>query len=626
MIDTFEFLNELEYGSTNNRYKQRISALKKKDFETKNIESGINKVKKVLKNNGNSFVVHGEPQSGKTEFMIALTCFLLDEGYKTIFVIVNDNVELESQNFERFLGASQLNPSPTKDSELVGLPRSQLKQDLKRVIFCRKNVNRLKNLIENSKFFGNRVVIDDEADYATPDTNINKENRDSSKINEKVSQLVQLEKGGVYIGVTATPGRLDLNNTLLNNSKDWVFLDSHSAYKGRSFFFPSDANEIKEKYILKILNDENDNPSYLKNAALRFLLRTILINRGKPERKAYSMLIHTAGKVLDHEKDKKIIDELLHKLITHDPRTITQLLKVAEELCDSEFLVKEIAGDVLRFIGQNQVLIINNKKDRENVLRACQPKVLFTFAIGGNIVSRGLTFENLLIFFFSRNVKGKLTQNTYIQRARMFGSRPYAPFFELCVPKTLFKNWADVFECQELALETAKAGDLVHFQNKYNRVADAGCIDRENVKVEDREAPIGDIFELNEDLEKEILTFKNQISTVEFIKNLIDKNFLRQDNFYIHALQMIDKKSPNGKKDQKLLLTENGIYSGSRTTFWDDDRLIRTRGGLIQSIIKGRSYPGIKHFIFPVKSNDGKRARFLYRAELGLTIIKNLKQ
>ena len=90
MIDTFEFLNELEYGSTNNRYKQRISALKKKDFETKNIESGINKVKKVLKNNGNSFVVHGEPQSGKTEFMIALTCFLLDEGYKTIFVIVND--------------------------------------------------------------------------------------------------------------------------------------------------------------------------------------------------------------------------------------------------------------------------------------------------------------------------------------------------------------------------------------------------------------------------------------------------------------------------------------------------------------------------------------------------------
>ena len=83
--------------------------------------------------------------------------------------------------------------------------------------------------------------------------------------------MVQLDKGGIYIGVTATPGRLDLNNTLLNNSKDWVFLKSHSAYKGRSFFFPTDENDIKEKYILKTLNDENDNPAYLRNAALRFL-------------------------------------------------------------------------------------------------------------------------------------------------------------------------------------------------------------------------------------------------------------------------------------------------------------------------------------------------------------------
>ena len=89
---------------------------------------------------------------------------------------------------------------------------------------------------------------------------------------------------------------------------------------------------------------------------------------------------------------------------------------------------------------------------------------------------------------------------------------------------------------------------------------------------------------------------------------------------------MIDKKSPNGKKDQKLLLTDGRIYCGYGRSFWDDDRLIRTRGGLIQSIIKGRSFPGVKHFIFPVKSKDGKRARFLYRAELGLTIIKNLKQ
>ena len=105
---------------------------------------------------------------------------------------------------------------------------------------------------------------------------------------------------------------------------------------------------------------------------------------------------------------------------------------------------------------------------------------------------------------------------------------------------------------------------------------------------------------------------------------------MSQNNFYIHAKEFISKKSPNGKKDQKFLLTQDksgksNIYCGAKTSQWDDDALIRTRGGLIQSIIKGRNYPGIKHFIFPVKSQDGKRARFLYRSELGLTVIKNLK-
>ena len=53
MISATEFLNELEFGSTNNRFKKRIQALKSKDFETINIEDGIKEVGKVLKNNGN---------------------------------------------------------------------------------------------------------------------------------------------------------------------------------------------------------------------------------------------------------------------------------------------------------------------------------------------------------------------------------------------------------------------------------------------------------------------------------------------------------------------------------------------------------------------------------------------
>tara|TARA_Y100001968_G_C19430292_1_gene756614 strand:+ start:743 stop:2647 length:1905 start_codon:yes stop_codon:yes gene_type:complete len=634
MILPIDLLKQLESSSSDNRYLDRISALRKsKDFDTSMIEEGVTEVNNVLEQKkGNSFVVYGEPQSGKTEFMIALTCNLLDKGYRTIFIIMNDNTQLEAQNFRRFLSASQLNPSPISESTLIGLSQSQLKQDIRRVIFCRKNSGILEKLIENSRHFTKRVVIDDEADYATPDTNINKQ-KEASKINERVSKIVQLDKGGVYIGVTATPGRLDLNNTLLNKSKDWVFLKSHSNYKGREFFFPFDKDTIKEKYILKLLKDDYDNPRYLKHAAIRFLLRSMYLNLNKSSIQGYSMLIHTAGKTMDHEEDKKVIDSLLDKLRNKDQRVIGELIKIANDLFDDQEIVNKLCLDILRFIGMNQVLVINNKnKDQDKVLRACQPEVLFTFAIGGNIVSRGLTFENLLSFFFSRNVKGKMTQNTYIQRARMFGNRPYSSYFELCVPKSIFENWANVFEDHELSLSFAKSGDLAHVESKNTRSADSASIDKANILVQNREQEVGLIFNLTNQLEERILLFKYDMSVVDFIEKLIAENFLKEENFPLYIRQYIKAKSTDSKRDQHLLLTSDKksnqavIYQGNKTSQWDDKLLKRTRGGLIQSIVKGRNNLLMKkHFIFPVKSIDGKRARFIYRSELGKTILKNLK-
>ncbi len=167
-----------------------------------------------------------------------MTCKLLDCGFKTIFIVVNDNTELENQNFDRFLRASQLNPSPLRDSQVNELMPDQLRMDVPRVVFCRKNSPRLQSLITNSRHFKNRVVIDDEADFATPNTKINKEDNESTAIHKYLGELVKLDEGGIYIGVTATPGRLDLNNTFLNKSEHWVFLNSHQKYKGRDFFFP----------------------------------------------------------------------------------------------------------------------------------------------------------------------------------------------------------------------------------------------------------------------------------------------------------------------------------------------------------------------------------------------------
>jgi len=631
MITPEQIISELNQKKLNNRFSSRISALKLKGLNTEIIENGVEEAVDVItKKEGKSFVVYGEPQSGKTEFMIALTCRLLDEGFKTIFVVVNDNTELEVQNFDRFMDASQLNPAPLRDSELNDCLPAQLKQDIKRVIFCRKNSNRLDKLITNSRNFKDRVIIDDEADFATPDTNINKINKESTKINKLLEQLLQPEKGGIYIGVTATPGRLDLNNTFLNRSEHWVFLDSHQLYKGREFFFPDNINSTNQRYILTTLPVDYDDPRFLRKAAIRFILRTSYLNYKEADLTAYSMLIHTAGRMRDHEEDKKIIDDLLFKLSNNDTRKIKEMIDIAGELYPDEN-IQEIITFALNYIGKRQVLIINSIKDKGNVIRACQPQALFTFAIGGNIVSRGLTFNNLLSFFFSRGVKGKMQQNTYIQRARMFGARKYSEHFELCVPEAIFEQWADVFQDHELSLRFAKGGDLAHVQGEGNRAADPSSIDKSNVQVELRERPIGEIFSLNKSLEDLLINefhAQSEISPIEIIRKLKKDLVLEDIHFPETLLNYIEEKSNQGIKDQVILLSEGGssIYSGTRISQWNDNSLIRERGGLIQAFInKRKDLIGKKHYIFPVKSLDGSRCRFLYRAELGHTILKNFK-
>lgn len=157
-----ELLEKYRKTIDKTRYEARISALTKSGKTTAHIENGIEATVNVLNIGAKSFVIYGEPQAGKTEFMIALTGKLLDMGYQTIFIVMNDNTELEVQNFDRFHSAPELQPTPQRDNEINDLDAFQLKQDRPRIIFCRKNSRNLEKLIESCRFMRNRVLIDDE--------------------------------------------------------------------------------------------------------------------------------------------------------------------------------------------------------------------------------------------------------------------------------------------------------------------------------------------------------------------------------------------------------------------------------------------------------------------------------
>ena len=88
----------LENQSHLSRYSLQLDRIKKSNKETFQIEKAVSHAVDNIQNNNNSFVVYGEPQSGKTEMMICLTAKLIDIGHRIIIVLLNDSVDLLKQN------------------------------------------------------------------------------------------------------------------------------------------------------------------------------------------------------------------------------------------------------------------------------------------------------------------------------------------------------------------------------------------------------------------------------------------------------------------------------------------------------------------------------------------------
>ena len=112
----------------------------------------------------------------------------------------------------------------------------------------------------------------------------------------------------------------------------------------------------------------------------------------------------------------------------------------------------------------------------------------------------------------------------------MFGSRPRSEFFELCVPQTLFRDWANCFQDHELSLRLARAGIYQHVQSGRTNVVDRGAIDNENVTAEKSERAVGEILKLNAEIESEII-FHDRSKPLQLIKDLINKNLITYDHF-----------------------------------------------------------------------------------------------
>lgn len=452
MSYTFD-ISKFRAPSDGVRFEKQLDRLKKARKSTTQIVQAVEGAMQNIATGTHSFVIYGEPQSGKTEMMVCLTAKLLDKGHRLILHLLNDSVDLLGQNLKRFK-TSGLEPAPRNFSEILD-PAVDLKSH-QHVVFCKKNGSDLRKLFEKIGQVRGVVVVDDEADYASPNSKINAGQK--TPINSLIEDI--LGETGIYIGVTATPARLDLNNTFDNDNERWVDFPPHPTYTGQDVFFPL---TDPVKYRRKLLSDDGTDPRHARDALFRFLVTVARLNMAvhPEEERNYSFLVHTSGIKADHKSDKKTVNDALQILGKRKGKEFDQYTEQLWALARTLYPTADpdqITSYVLDNIGRASIVVLNSERDwKNNSDAATNPTALFTVIIGGNIVSRGVTLDNLLSMFFTRDVKTKIQQDTYIQRARMFGNRgSYLEHFELTIPEALYVDWHRCFVFHRLSLRAIR--------------------------------------------------------------------------------------------------------------------------------------------------------------------------
>lgn len=605
---TFDISRFTQVRSSSDEYEQQLARLTNTGKEVICIEKAVQGALRSMQEGGRSFVIYGEPQSGKTEMMICLTAKLLDEGHTFIVHLLNDSVDLLGQNLGRFK-TSGLAPAARNFSEILD-PAIKL-DGQSHVIFCKKNGSDLRKLLD--KIAGTKavVVIDDEADYASPNAKVNK--GEKTKINALISEMIG--STGYYIGVTATPARLDLNNTFENDSALWVNFPPHSKYTGQDTFFPIEGNV---GYIRTLLPDAGSEPKYPRQALFGFLVNAAYLNLyGHPgTEKNYSLLVHTSGKKVDHKSDWSTMHQALTALVKQEKdfenytRYIWELTKKRFPDADPDRVTRYI----LKNISRNAIVILNSERDwKNNSSAATSPSSLFTIIIGGNIVSRGVTLDNLLAMFFTRDVKHKIQQDTYIQRARMFGSRGnYLPFFELTMPETLYLDWHRCFVFHRLALAAIREnlGSLVWLGDDRIQAVSSASIDRSTVDL-DRGEMSFKLFSYSPEVET---AFSGGPATsLDELANLLGPTA-----FPDYLLRYIKQTSPSPSAIAiHKPISISGYADGPDI---DKAKITRRRGFIGKSQIEKR--PQATHHLFVIHNSEGK-ARLFYKFAGSIQFIKN---
>ncbi len=383
-------------------------------------------------------LVYGLVQSGKTGVLTVTGAMGADEGYRTIIILTSDNEPLYYQTLgrvqEAFPGMDVIGKNEFRDPESF----------LQRVksgtcaIVTTKNGSRLHTLIENFKRGRVRglscLIIDDEADQATPNTRASRGDGSVSTINQRITDLRQFFEKNTYLQVTATPQALFLQTPDHSYRPKFTVL-SHPGhdYVGGDDFFSDDSELVREFDLndIAILAPGHqpvprlEIPKSLYRALDTFVVAATY-KRMKDADQNCAFLCHVSTRTSDHNHIVELLRSyktgLAKGLRAKDAGTINRLRAAYEDLCSTHAGIKassfeRLTADIEFLSPGIAVKLVNGETDEDVAVKS--PLNLF---VGGNKLGRGVTIKNLLVSYYGRHPK-KPQADTVLQHARMYGYR-----------------------------------------------------------------------------------------------------------------------------------------------------------------------------------------------------------
>jgi hypothetical protein len=385
-------------------------------------------------------LLYGLIQSGKTSILTLTSAMAVDNGFNCIVVLTSDNDPLYDQTKERVqaalggitvLGKSDWkNPKNFKD-QVENTPFA---------IVCSKNGSMLKSLLESFKTAKAKklsmLIVDDEADQASLNTNTGKPAVKPSTINNVISKFREYFPINTYLQVTATPQALFLQKPKhLYRPSFTVLAEPGADYVGGGAFFGKDATLIRTVDVNEITALKATHQPHAKGAipaGLKRAVCTFLVGAAskiiKGEGNGYAFLLHVSLATKDHEYSRELLSEFKQKsgaaLKQKSGAAYTSLMKelqaAYQDLEKTEPALPDFAAVIERisfYLNGATIKVINGTSHNEVKLDS-----KFNLFIGGNKLGRGVTIKNLLVSYYGRNPKRAMA-DTVLQHARMYGYR-----------------------------------------------------------------------------------------------------------------------------------------------------------------------------------------------------------